>query len=121
MSDKDLTEGRREGFKLLTLAMAGPSPFHSAPTPSAAIVFRTQSAKPEYVPVGADCILDLMTYKHGWFINHSDAHGGQGGERTSGGIAIDHIATPAMPPAKMTAPRLRSLDPAGVSMPFTIS
>jgi hypothetical protein len=36
--------------------------------------------------------------------------------RTSGGIAIDHIATPAVPPANMIAPRLRSPDdePAGV-------
>lgn len=37
--------------------------------------------------------------------------------RTSGGIAIDHIATPAVPPASRTAPKLRSLgsEPAGVS------
>ena len=40
---------------------------------------------------------------------------------TSGGIAIAHIATPAMPPAKMTAPRLRSVEPGWVSMPFVTS
>lgn len=51
--------------KLRTLAMAGPRPFHNAPTPSTAIVFRTQSAKPEYVPVGADWIRDLMTCEKG--------------------------------------------------------
>jgi len=32
------------------LAMAGPNPFQSAVTPSAAINFRAQSRKPEYVP-----------------------------------------------------------------------
>jgi hypothetical protein len=31
-------------------AMAGPNPFHSAVTPSAAMSFRAQSRKPEYVP-----------------------------------------------------------------------
>jgi hypothetical protein len=79
-----------------TRSMAGPKPFQSAPTPSAAMVLRAQSAKPLYVPVGADCRRDLST---------------------SGGIAIAHIATPAMPPAKMTAPRLRSAGdaPAGVT------
>ena len=44
-----------------TRAIAGPSPLQSAATPSAAIVLRAQSMNPEYVPVGADCILDLMT------------------------------------------------------------
>lgn len=44
-----------------TLAIAGPKPFHNAPTPSAAIVFLTQSTNPEYVPEGADCKRDLMT------------------------------------------------------------
>jgi hypothetical protein len=42
--------------------MAGPKPFQSARTPSLAIVLRAQSSKPEYVPVGADWILDLRTY-----------------------------------------------------------
>jgi hypothetical protein len=42
-------------------AMAGPNPFHSALTPSTAIVFRAQSTIPEYVPVGADCNLDFRT------------------------------------------------------------
>lgn len=59
------TLNTRMAIKLRTLAMAGPSPFHNAPTPSTAIVFRTQSAKPEYVPVGADWILDLMTCAKG--------------------------------------------------------
>ena len=44
-----------------TRAMAGPNPFHSAFTPSVAIVFRAQSMIPEYVPVGADCNLDFRT------------------------------------------------------------
>lgn len=43
--------------------MAGPKPFHSALTPSWAIVLRTQSSMPEYVPVGADWILDFITYR----------------------------------------------------------
>lgn len=44
-------------------------------------------------------------------------------ERTSGGIAKDHIAIPAVPPAKMMAPRLRSEadDPAGVNAFLVIS
>lgn len=47
-------------------AIAGPIPLHNAPTPSMAIVFLAQSRKPEYVPVAADCILDLITcqFKH---------------------------------------------------------
>lgn len=44
-----------------TRAIAGPNPFHSAFTPSVAIVFRAQSMIPEYVPVGADCNLDFKT------------------------------------------------------------
>ena len=44
------------------LAIAGPKPFHNAPTPSAAIVLRAQSKIPEYVPAGAVCIRDLSTY-----------------------------------------------------------
>jgi hypothetical protein len=46
-----------------TRAMAGPNPFHSAFTPSVAIVLRAQSMIPEYVPVGADCNLDFRTYE----------------------------------------------------------
>ncbi len=43
--------------------------------------------------------------------------------QTSGGIAIDHIATPAVPPAMMIALRLRSEGdcPAGVSSFFVTS
>lgn len=44
-------------------AMAGPNPFHSAVTPSAAINFLAQSKNPEYVPDGADCNLDLIVCK----------------------------------------------------------
>lgn len=43
------------------LLMAGPNPFHKAPTPSAAIVFRAQSMNPAYVPSGALCSLDFKT------------------------------------------------------------
>lgn len=43
-------------------AMAGPKPFHSAVTPSAAISLRAQSTKPVYVPEGADCNLDLIVW-----------------------------------------------------------
>ena len=45
------------------------------------------------------------------------------GKHTSGGIAIDHIATPAVPPARMTAPRLSSDgdEPAGVNNFFVTS
>ena len=50
---------------ILTRAMAGPKPFQSAAAPSAAMVLRAQSMKPEYVPEGADCILDLMTCEEG--------------------------------------------------------
>ena len=44
-------------------------------------------------------------------------------QRTSGGIANAHIATPAVPPAKMTAPRFRSAgeEPAGVKDFFVTS
>ena len=42
------------------LAIAGPNPFQSAATPSAAMSLRAQSMKPEYVPCGALCSLDLM-------------------------------------------------------------
>lgn len=85
-----------------TRAIAGPKPFQSALTPSAAMVLRAQSMKPEYVPVGADCNRDLST---------------------SGGMAIDHMATPAIPPANITAPRLRSEgeEPAGVTAFFVTS
>jgi hypothetical protein len=48
-------------FAGTALAMAAENPFQSAPTPSALIVFRTQSANPLYVPFGADCSRDLMT------------------------------------------------------------
>lgn len=48
--------------RLRTLAIAGPKPFHSAATPSAAMVLRMQSKKPEYVPVGAVCMRDLMVW-----------------------------------------------------------
>lgn len=43
--------------------------------------------------------------------------------RTSGGIAKDHIATPAVPPAMMMAPKLSSEgeDPTGVSAFFVTS
>lgn len=41
-------------------AIAGPNPFHSAVTPSAAINLRPQSKKPEYVPDGADWRRDLI-------------------------------------------------------------
>ena len=44
------------------LAIAGPKPFHNAVTPSAAMSFRVQSMKPEYVPCGADCSRDLIVY-----------------------------------------------------------
>jgi hypothetical protein len=44
-----------------TRVIAGPKPFHRAATPSCAIVFRTQSKKPLYVPVGAAWILDFTT------------------------------------------------------------
>jgi hypothetical protein len=40
--------------------MAGANPFQSAVTPSAAMSLRAQSMKPEYVPCGALCSLDLM-------------------------------------------------------------
>jgi hypothetical protein len=42
---------------------------------------------------------------------------------TSGGIANDHMATPARPPERMIAPTLRSEgdDPTGVSAFFTTS
>ena len=39
----------------------------------------------------------------------------------SGGMAIVHIATPAVPPAKMTALKLRSFESTGVSHFFVIS
>lgn len=42
------------------LAIAGPKPFHNAVTPSAAMSFLAQSRKPEYVPCGALCSLDLI-------------------------------------------------------------
>jgi hypothetical protein len=44
-----------------TLAIAGPKPFHKAPTPSCAIVLRAQSMNPLYIPWGADWSRDLMT------------------------------------------------------------
>lgn len=44
-----------------TRAMAGPRPLQRAATPSAAMVLRAQSRNPEYVPVGADWILDFST------------------------------------------------------------
>jgi hypothetical protein len=50
---------------LVTLAIAGPKPFHKAPKPSAAIVFRAQSSRPEYVPVGALCKRDFRTLNFG--------------------------------------------------------
>jgi hypothetical protein len=40
---------------------------------------------------------------------------------TSGGMAMVHIATPAVPPAKMIALKLRSVEPAGVNHFFVIS
>ena len=40
--------------------MAGPNPFQSAVTPSAAMSFLAQSMKPEYVPDGADWRRDLI-------------------------------------------------------------
>lgn len=88
----------------LTLAIAGPKPFQRAARPSWATVFRRQSKKPEYVPEGADCSLDLSTC-----CNRSVSRDSTSTiERTSGGIAKDHIATPAVPPASMIAPRLSS-------------
>jgi hypothetical protein len=42
---------------------------------------------------------------------------------TSGGIAIAHMATPAVPPAKMTAPKFNSAGeaPTGVNAFFVTS
>lgn len=104
-----------------TLAIAGPKPFHKALTPSCAIVLRTQSMNPEYVPWGADWSRDLITCTPN--LVSLEAEGDEAKVRTSGGIAIAHIATPAVPPAKMTVPRL-SLDgsePAGVRARFVSS
>lgn len=44
-------------------------------------------------------------------------------QRTSGGMANVHMATPAVPPAKITAPRFRSAgeDPTGVNDFFVTS
>jgi hypothetical protein len=100
--------------------MAGPNPFHSAFTPSTAMVFRAQSMIPEYVPVGADCNLDLRT----WSTDRSAL--GLPKTRmmlTSGGMAMDHMATPAVPPARITWPMLRSEDDelAGASAFFVTS
>lgn len=108
------------GGILLTRAMAGPNPFHNAVTPSTAIVFRAQSRNPEYVPVGADCIRDLSTYQRMSAILCCQE---LCFKRTSGGMAIDHIATPADPPAIMIAPRFRSDGeaPAGVKSFLTTS
>ena len=49
--------------------------------------------------------------------------GNESGKLTSGGIAIDHIATPAVPPATMMAPRFNSAgdEPAGVKAFLVIS
>lgn len=104
----------------LTRAIAGPRPLHRARTPSCAIVFRAQSMNPEYVPVGADWIRDLRTCMTS--CQHQGAPE-QHKALTSGGIAIDHIAMPAMPPATMTAPRFRSDgdDPTGVNARFVTS
>src|ERR1700722_19248904 len=104
-----------------TRAIAGPNPFHSAPKPSAAIVFRKQSTKPVYVPVGADCNLDLRTCKCQRVRSRGKARLFM--VPTSGGMAIAHIETPAVPPANMTTPRFRSadVDPAGVKNFFVNS
>lgn len=58
---KDIITRREIGQKR-TRAIAGPKPFHNARTPSLATVFWRQSSIPEYVPVGAAWILDLITY-----------------------------------------------------------
>lgn len=107
-------------YNTLTRAIAGPRPLHRARTPSCAIVFRAQSMNPEYVPVGADWIRDLRTCITS--CQHQKAPEQQK-SLTSGGIAIDHIAMPAMPPATMTAPRFRSDgdDPTGVNARFVTS
>lgn len=51
--------------------------------PSRAIVLRAQSSRPEYVPVGADCILDLRTYSSleplGWRDRKMVRYARQGG------------------------------------------
>jgi hypothetical protein len=101
--------------------MAGPNPFHKAPTPSAAMVFRAQSRKPEYIPVGADCSLDLMTWIAECLLEC--CYGYSDDSRTSGGMAKAHITTPAVPPAKTTAPKFKSPgeDPVGIKAFFVIS
>jgi hypothetical protein len=108
-----------DGKSTRTRAIAGPKPFHSAPTPSAAMVFRAQSKKLEYVPVGADCNLDFKTFIQDKNLLACAATR----ERTSGGIAIAHMATPAVPPATMTAPIFKSAgeEPAGVRSFFVAS
>ena len=79
---------------------------------------------PEYVPVGADCNLDFRTY-HRANKSARDIENWQASwaKLTSGGIAIDHMATPAIPPARITRPILRSDDDAlaGVSAFFVTS
>ena len=104
---------------MLTLSMAGPKPFQRARTPSAAIVLRAQSRSPLYVPVGADWILDLSTYSK----ISAGKQDNKNAQHTSGGMAKAHMATPAVPPATMMAPRLSSEGeaPAGVKALFVTS
>jgi hypothetical protein len=64
-----------------------------------------------------DSRFDHLTHKH---INEG-VEGPLSKIPTSGGIAIVHIATPAVPPAKITALRLRSFESAGVNHFFVTS
>jgi hypothetical protein len=50
MENEGNTKERSPTLAGKALAIAGPKPFQSAVTPSAAINFRAQSRKPEYVP-----------------------------------------------------------------------
>lgn len=63
--------------------------------------FLAQSKKPEYVPCGALCSLDLIVCYQ--LICPSCK---KSSELTSGGMAMAHMPTPADPPARITAPML---------------
>jgi hypothetical protein len=89
--------------------MAGPKPFQSAVTPSFAISLLAQSMKPLYVPCGADWSRDLIVWKRrqrgSKAVECLSVRGVCVGitPLTSGGMARAHIATPAVPPAAITA------------------
>jgi hypothetical protein len=73
--------------------------------------------KPVYVPCGADWRRDLMVYNSASHqLGDHSLKAWKVTRRTSGGIASAHIATPAEPPANMTAGRERG--GAGAGSPF---